>query len=274
MFKRTVSGTAFVIIVAGFFLLREFVDPRLFQILTWFVATVATFEMARAVKRFTFKIAFYIAVAFGFVLVPVYCLCEYFLFPTYGWALIIGLIALSSFTTLVAAFMIKADGKKTLTGLAPFVYPSLFILAMLLVNDLDKGFIALLLIFVISPFSDTLAYFTGSLIGGPKLCPKLSPKKTWAGAMGGIAGGIIGSVLVWLIFKPEVNFFSPVLLFIIVGFVGSVFTEIGDLFESYIKRKIGIKDMGNIMPGHGGMLDRFDGMFFAAAFIYLVFLFV
>lgn len=274
MFKRTVSGTAFVIIAAGFFLLREFVDARLFQILIWFVATVATFEMARALKSFTFKAAFYIAVVFGFVLVPVYYLCEYFLFPEYGWAVVMGLIALASLTTLVIGFVVKADGKKTLTGLAPFAYPALFVLAMLLINDLDKGFIALLLIFVISPFSDTLAYFTGSLIGGPKLCPKLSPKKTWAGAIGGVVGGIIGSVLVWLIFKPEVNFFSPALLFVIIGFVGSVFTEIGDLFESYIKRKIGIKDMGNIMPGHGGMLDRFDGMFFAAAFIYLVFLFV
>ena len=148
---------------------------------------------------------------------------------------------------------------------------------MLLCNDLgqDKGFIALLLPFVTSALSDTFAYFTGSLIGGKKLCPKLSPKKTWAGAIGGAFGGIVGALLVFFIFRNRiiVNFPIPVLLFIFIGIVASVLTIIGDLFESSIKRKVGIKDMGNILPGHGGVLDRIDSTMFVSLFVCIVFMF-
>ena len=142
---------------------------------------------------------------------------------------------------------------------------------MAMANDLDKGFTAMLLIFVISPCTDTFAYLVGSLIGGKKMCPKLSPKKTWSGGIGGLLGGVVGSLLAYLIFPVEVNFFSPILLFIIVGVFASVLTQVGDLFESFIKRKAGIKDMGNIMPGHGGVLDRIDGTMFASVLIFIVF---
>ena len=132
----------------------------------------------------------------------------------------------------------------------------------------------LLLCFIISPANDVFAYLVGSKIGGKKLCPKLSPKKTWSGAIGGTIGGILASLLVYLIFKPTVNFFSPILFFILIGLVASVINIIGDLFESFIKRKMGIKDMGKIMPGHGGVLDRIDGTMFVIAFTYILFLFV
>jgi phosphatidate cytidylyltransferase len=145
---------------------------------------------------------------------------------------------------------------------------------MLLSNDLENGFIALLMAFVVSPCSDTFAYLVGSLIGGKKLCPKLSPKKTWSGAIGGTIGGVVSGVIVYLIFKPTVNFFSPVLLFVLVGLLASIANLFGDLFESFIKRRVGIKDMGKIMPGHGGVLDRIDGTMFAIVIIYIVFLLV
>jgi phosphatidate cytidylyltransferase len=79
-------------------------------------------------------------------------------------------------------------------------------------------------------------------------------------------------VVVYFIFTPEINFFSPVLLFILIGLVASVINIIGDLFESYIKRKAGVKDSGKIIPGHGGILDRIDGTMFTIVFIYIVFL--
>ena len=146
---------------------------------------------------------------------------------------------------------------------------------MLLANDMGaNAFIVLLLAFVVSPCSDSMAYFTGSLIGGKKLCPKISPNKTWAGAIGGTIGGVISGIVVYLIFNPVVNFFSPILFFVLVGLFASIATLFGDLFESLIKRSVGIKDMGKIMPGHGGVLDRIDGTMFAIAFTYLVFLFV
>ena len=132
----------------------------------------------------------------------------------------------------------------------------------------------MLLAFVISPISDTFAYFVGSKIGGKKLCPKLSPKKTWSGAIGGTLGGMIFSLLAGLIVWPNLSVFSPAVFYLLVGLFASVINIIGDLTESYIKRKMRIKDMGKIMPGHGGVLDRIDGTMFVIVVLYIMFLFV
>ena len=102
----------------------------------------------------------------------------------------------------------------------------------------------------------------------------MSPKKTWSGAVGGTVGGIIGALIVYFIFTPTVNFYSPVLWFVIVGFTASIVNIFGDLFESCIKRKVGIKDMGKILPGHGGVMDRIDGTSFVVVWVFLLFLFV
>lgn len=129
----------------------------------------------------------------------------------------------------------------------------------------------MLLLYVIAPVADTMAYFVGSLIGGKKLCPKLSPKKTWSGAIGGVIGGICGAIAVYAIFKPEIAIGLPYIVFGIIGLVSSILTILGDLLESFIKRKVNVKDMGKIMPGHGGVMDRIDGMSALAPFILLVF---
>ena len=91
-----------------------------------------------------------------------------------------------------------------------------------------------------------------------------------SGAIGGTIGGVIGSILVCVIFRPYTDAIFPILLFTLIGFVGSILTVFGDLFESYIKRRVGIKDMGKILPGHGGVSDRIDGLLFLAPFIFLV----
>jgi phosphatidate cytidylyltransferase len=168
----------------------------------------------------------------------------------------------------------KTPFKRTVAWFLPFVYPSLLLAFMIFANDNQNGFIILLLSFVVSPLSDTFAYLVGSLIGGKKLCPKLSPKKTWSGAIGGTLGGALGALIVYFIFKTDINFFSPVVFFILIGIIASVVNIFGDLFESYIKRRVGIKDMGKILPGHGGIMDRIDGTSFVTVFVYLAFLFV
>ncbi len=281
MLKRTISGAVYVAIIVGFFCLRQFVDPRLFNILTCFFTVVGTFELARALKPYSLKGSYLASIIFGAVFVPLYCLVEYLLLPGWGWLFGLYLSGGMIIAFTIYSIVVDTDFKKLAVSILSYVYPALLMLTMLLANDLNtNGFIALLLIFVIAPCSDTMAYLVGMTYNkirkgqAKKLCPKLSPKKTWAGAIGGIVGGALGALVVYFICQPTVNFFSPILLFIIVGLISSVLTEVGDLFESYIKRKAGIKDSGKIMPGHGGVLDRIDGMSFVSVFVCFVFLFV
>lgn len=271
MLKRTISGAVFIAIIVGFLVLHKQVDYRLFQILNCFFMVGGTFELARAVSPYTSKGSFILSIVFGVLFVPTYAVVEYWLMPLFGWLFALALIVLFALIFVCCVKALNLDKKGLLVSLFTLIYPALFILAMVVGNDLSLGFTVMLLTFVISPCTDTFAYLVGSLIGGKKLCPKLSPKKTISGAIGGLVGGIVGSILAYIIFEPQVNFFSPILLFILVGIGASVLTQVGDLFESYIKRKVGIKDMGKIMPGHGGVLDRIDGTLFASAFLCIVF---
>ncbi len=276
MKKRVITGVGYVLVVATMFLLRQFVDYRLFNILTFFWMIAGTFEVARAVRPWAVNDNFQISLIFSGASVALYALFSQYFSALHGGLAVVGLAVFFVVYTLALCLINKKDGKTFLISALPFVYPTLFMLTMLLANDLGKdiGFIAMLLIYVISPLSDTFAFLVGSLIGGKKLCPKLSPKKTWSGAIGGTLGGAIGSMIVYFIFKDRIVFdhFSPVILFAIIGVVGSILTIIGDLFESFVKRRAGIKDMGNILPGHGGAMDRMDGSMFLSVFIYFIFL--
>ena len=127
--------------------------------------------------------------------------------------------------------------------------------------------IILLAFFVIIWANDVFAYLVGSLIGKHKLCERISPNKSWEGFIGGMAGALIAG-FVFSQFNSELNLLKWFLFAFIVAISGTL----GDLFESLIKRTVGVKDSGNIMPGHGGFLDRLDSVLFAAPAV-LIFLF-
>ena len=116
---------------------------------------------------------------------------------------------------------------------------------------------------------DISAYFLGLLWGNSRIAPKISPKKSWWGAIGGLAGGFIGSVLSWNLWGLGTGIASlPCLM--LLGVICSAAGQAGDFFESALKRAAGVKDSGNFMPGHGGVLDRVDGVLFAAPVYTLV----
>jgi phosphatidate cytidylyltransferase len=105
--------------------------------------------------------------------------------------------------------------------------------------------------------ADSAAYFAGRAIGGPKLAPAISPKKTWSGFVGGLLGATLGAfAMVWLFALPvQLAYVTPLL---------AILSVFGDLYESNLKRQAGVKDSGKVLPGHGGLLDRLDGLVFVA----------
>ena len=130
-----------------------------------------------------------------------------------------------------------------------------------------------LVVTLVSPWlADSTAYFVGSFMGKRKLCPSISPNKTVEGALGGIIGSVLSALLAGVIFQfivyRNVQFNYPALL--VIGVFCSVVSILCDLVFSVIKRDCGIKDYGSIMPGHGGLLDRFDSVIFCAPFVYFI----
>ena len=148
------------------------------------------------------------------------------------------------------------------------IYICFTFMYVVLVRYLPHGNIYVWMIFLGAFTTDTFAFFAGTLLGKHKLWPEISPKKTVEGAI----GGVIGCGLSFLLFGYIMHFFlhynvNYTNLFII-GVVCSVVSQIGDLSASVIKRQYGIKDFGKIMPGHGGVMDRFDSILFAAPAVY------
>lgn len=183
----------------------------------------------------------------------------------------------------------ETAGKKTLhTGLPTvfstsflLFYPAVLLIFLLSLNNIvsgggaDLSMFGLIMLFAVSLFSDTGAYFVGIIFKGPKLCPNISPKKTISGAVGGLLGGAAGALAACALFS--LDFLLPNILggqtfglhhYFIMGVLGSAFTQAGDLAASYIKRYCGIKDYSNVFPGHGGFMDRLDGLIFNSIFVY------
>jgi phosphatidate cytidylyltransferase len=141
----------------------------------------------------------------------------------------------------------------------------LFSCVLLLRGKSLDGFFAVLFLFIVVWLTDIGAYFAGRRFGGPKFAPRISPKKTWSGVFGGLAAGVVSGQLIILL----ASFFTAVTLkpmHFLVALMLGVATVYGDLFESFLKRRFGVKDAGSIIPGHGGFLDRLDG-FTAAAIV-------
>jgi phosphatidate cytidylyltransferase len=164
---------------------------------------------------------------------------------------------------LDAALVVLGVGVVAVAAIAPerrnwaaagFLYAAAAQIASVLLRlDPVKGFAALMFVLLIVWVTDSGGYFAGRGIGGPKLWPRVSPKKTWAGAIGGLAASVAvaaGFVLF------DLGRMGPLLL---ISGALSVVSQLGDLFESAVKRRFGVKDSSHIIPGHGGLMDRLDG---------------
>ncbi len=163
-------------------------------------------------------------------------------------------------------YLFKIDERKledSMVTVTAVFYVVFFSFHVTLVEQLAKYGILVWLIFLTAFGTDIMAYFTGYAFGKHKLCPKISPKKTIEGSI----GGTLGSVILCGVFGYF--FAKPALIHcLIIGVLGGVISQFGDLTASIFKRKMGIKDYGNLIPGHGGIMDRFDSVLFTAPLVY------
>ncbi len=164
-----------------------------------------------------------------------------------GWSVVAAAIGVASAVTFAVRAPVLATG---------FLYVALPGVALIALRDRHPDGLAVVLLVMLATWaSDTGAYAAGRLVGGPKLAPAISPSKTWAGAAGGLAaGGLVGLA------------FGNALL----GGLLAAASQAGDLFESGCKRRFGVKDSGRLIPGHGGLLDRLDGLMAASVLAWAV----
>jgi len=170
-------------------------------------------------------------------------------------------IAAVAILIAIVAFAIGArlTGRATNWLVAGVLYSGLACFALLLLRQGETGMQATLLLVTIVWSTDIAAYFVGRTVGGPKLWPAVSPKKTWSGSIGGLVIGASAGVGLVALFGGLVDIRIG-----IIAIVLSLATQIGDLAESAFKRFFSVKDSGTLIPGHGGVLDRLDGLLLAA----------
>jgi phosphatidate cytidylyltransferase len=218
--------------------------------LVMFTEWVAMHRMSRLVSRAG------LAILAGAVLLTAGGrLAEAILLLGFG-AIVIGLLAAIAGSRPATGGFDRAGGSAAVVGL---LYCALPAVALIWLRGLTLGLEATIFVLVCVWATDIAAYFAGRAIGGPKLAPAISPNKTWAGAFGGVVGAMLVAGGLALAFLASVEGQGGVKFFLLAGGLAMV-SILGDLYESWLKRRAGVKDSGTLLPGHGGVMDRLDGL--------------
>ncbi|WP_336276846.1 phosphatidate cytidylyltransferase [Bartonella sp. CB178] len=186
-------------------------------------------------------------------------------FLIWGVSPLLVFFALIVFSGLLAIF---GSGRNSGWVFSGFLYSSFPVEALSLLRGNEMlGFWVVIFLFAIVWGTDISGYFSGRTFGGPKLAQRFSPNKTWSGAIGGTIAGVFGGTLIAFCFLNASlgSFFVPLLAFAL-----SAVSQVSDLGQSWLKRKFSVKDSGYLLPGHGGFMDRMDGLVGAAFFLYLI----
>ncbi len=296
MLKRTITGAVILLITALFVVLKQF-NPIFFDIYILIMSYGSLYEMYKAHQMSGKEADF----ACLFFVPALTCIIFNIIEDTSKAVLYIGLLALAVMMVVLVEEIgtFAKDRKfgtteknisvlnqslfhKTKATMMVFAYPILPFMLFMALNHIiyDLAYIGLIASFAISMLTDTCAYLVGKFCGKRKFIPEVSPNKTIAGVVGGFIGGLIGSLACFFIFYYTSLFDLAsfggkgliVTIFILIGIFGSLINQLGDLIASAYKRKHNIKDFSNIFPGHGGFMDRADGLMFNASLIYIVFM--
>lgn len=244
------------------------------------ISIIGCIEFFNAVKIVPFAQRV-VSIAFCASIVPLFVFCE--MTGVGGYIPAAMLFVIYALVTVIFA-LASFDGSNlntTLLSLGAMVYCGILSCVFSAVNHLSENSAPMvLLMFMIVMLTDSFAYVVGRIFKRwlPfKLAPKISPNKTIIGGVGGIIGGMVAGIAAYYLWfglskvagAPLVytGGMPAVVAFLLIGLVGAILDQLGDLFESYFKRRCGIKDSGKILPGHGGVLDRFDSMFFVGVLI-------
>lgn len=278
---RSITSAIYVVVLIGLIVMKWLVPGNwgalAFDAVFCAVSVIGCLEVLRALGGVTY-IQKAVTVAFCAATVPLFVVAQ--MVMSLG---VISICCLSVvFAFVLAAINVFNFGESTLKGsmvcVFTMVYCGVLPCAFASINHLpENSLAAVLLLFLCTTLTDSFAYAIGTVFKRwipRKLAPKLSPNKTVIGSVGGLVGGILGAIAACLInyglgkvtgFELVYSGAIPaIVMFILVGFVTSIFAQLGDLFESAIKRECGIKDMGNLLPGHGGVMDRFDSTLFGS----------
>lgn len=305
---RLITSIALIVVFVGIFLLRAFVGDfglYVFDVVILAAACAATWEICHAKNLNNRGSNAYIAfIVYGLVYL-FFLIGSVALEQKLPWWLqiLVSLIIVGIFALFIGLSNMLDKKfakecrlqKKNLNHEAwcgawdlvqVLLYPGLFFAFAIILNHLTDnhvGFFGLLLTMFVSCFADIFAYCVGMVLGKgtAKMAPKISPQKTWVGFIGSLFGGVLGALIAtWIISADTVannyliqqfgDAWYVLLTFAVVGLIGAILTAIGDLYASYIKRKAGIKDYSNFLPGHGGVMDRLDGIIINIPFILLI----
>lgn len=282
MVKRVITGAVFTVVL----LLGIALQGWVLRGLLLFAMLVSLSEMYRAFRRTGADPVRWAGYLYCMLAVLAQSLYSDLDHPMFG-EISPPMLALT-LSLLIAMTVIVARGKvafvSMVTTVFPMLYPGLFFSLMITLQDLSTRFastVALLLAFFIASVNDVFALLVGVRFGRHKLSPEISPKKSVEGSIGGLVASVLFAVLVPVLANwaasvwPEINptgvALPPLWAFALLGLIAGALSQVGDLVASLVKRHCGIKDFGTIFPGHGGMMDRMDGILFCGVACYLFF---
>ncbi|MBQ8188197.1 MAG: phosphatidate cytidylyltransferase [Lachnospiraceae bacterium] len=264
MKTRVLSGIVLVIVLGTVLLLG---GPVLFAF-TGLIALKAFFEMTRATKVRGNSEKVCILEIFGALGVLGYYGVRYFANTETYIMLTITLTIVAILFVYVFTFP-KYEANQIMATVFSFIYAPIMLSYLYMTRELENGIYIVWLIFISSWVCDTCAYFVGVMFGKHKMAPVLSPKKSIEGAIGGVVGAAaVGAVYAVVLDHLGIVTGNLLWVFPVVSAVGALISMVGDLAASAIKRNFDIKDYGTLIPGHGGIMDRFDSVIFTAPMIY------
>lgn len=262
--ERVLSSIVLVVVLAAALLL----GGDILFLLCLFISVVAYREMARATKVNDKKGDINALEIVGLLGIFGYYGVRFFSATETYVMLTIALTLIGLMSVYVFAFP-KYHANQVMATAFSFLYGPIMLSYIYLTRNLEDGIYLVWLIFISSWICDTCAYLVGSAIGKHKMAPVLSPKKSVEGAIGGVAGAVlVGMLYGYVMVHFNLLELNNIWMIGVITGIGAVISQIGDLAASAIKRNFNIKDYGKLIPGHGGIMDRFDSVMFTAPMIY------